>query len=187
MLPCHVSITPVPSWKQDRREQEFVRRASGKASIVAALLLPSTTQWGQRERERERHRGQADTWRQTRRRGITKFAGAALLPWTQAAKHAAVLTVGTQVSKTASKAGLRKISLWLVRWEGGAEDVCCISFGKYRLHVWSGFIRLLVKAMTQNASCQLVWVHSTSPKDGGDSQKENCSSALTATRTKAWG
>lgn len=53
MLPCHVSITPVPSWKQDRREQEFVRRASGKASIVAALLLPSTTQWGQRERERE--------------------------------------------------------------------------------------------------------------------------------------
>lgn len=37
----------------------------------------------------------------------------------------------------------------------GKEDVCCILFGKYRLHVWSGFIRLLVEAMAQKASANL--------------------------------
>lgn len=38
------------------------------------------------------------------------------------------------------------------------EDVCSILFGKYRLHVWSGFIRLLVDAMAQKLVWQRVWV-----------------------------
>lgn len=98
--------------KAGQTGQEFVRRASGKASVVAALLLPSTTQWGQSERAP----WPADTWRQTHRRGITKFAGTALLlePISQTYSWP---DRGYTVSKTASKAILRKISLWLVRWE----------------------------------------------------------------------
>lgn len=38
------------------------------------------------------------------------------------------------------------------------EDVCCISSAKYRLHVWSGFIRLFGKvAATQTASASSLF------------------------------
>lgn len=93
--------------------QEFVRRASGKASALAALLLPSTTQWGQREGAP----WPADAWRQTHRRRITEFAGTALLPEPSSQTYGWP-DRGYAVSKTASKAMIRKISLWLVRWEG---------------------------------------------------------------------
>lgn len=55
----------------------------------------------------------------------------------------------------ASNAVVRKISLWLVRWEGGGEDVCCILPGKYRLRVWSGFIGLSVGAMAEKVFADL--------------------------------
>ena len=91
--------------------QEFVGKAFGKASVLAALLLPSTTQWGQRETAPR----PPDAWRQTHRRGgITESAGAALLaePRSQTCSRP---DRRYTVSRMASKAVLRKISLWLVR------------------------------------------------------------------------
>lgn len=46
------------------------------------------------------------------------------------------------------------------------EDVCCVLFGKYRLHVWSGSIRLFGDAMAQNASASLFGLPQHRPKDG---------------------
>lgn len=39
------------------------------------------------------------------------------------------------------------------------EDVCCISCGKYRLHVWPGFIRFLAEAVTRNAFTDFGFSH----------------------------
>lgn len=58
----------------------------------------------------------ADAWRQTHRRRITEFAGAALLPEAGSQTYSWP-DRGHAVSKTPSKAMIRKISLWLVRWE----------------------------------------------------------------------
>lgn len=58
----------------------------------------------------------ADAWRQTHRRRITEFAGAALLPGASSQTYSWP-DRGHAVSKTPSKAMIRKISLWLVRWE----------------------------------------------------------------------
>lgn len=101
-----------PVESQDRQGRNLLvewRRASG----LAALLLPSTTQWGQRERAP----WPPDSWRQTHRRGITESAGTALLlePRSQTCS---LPDRGYVVSKMASKAIICKISLWLVRWEG---------------------------------------------------------------------
>lgn len=48
---------------------------------------------------------------------ITEFAGAALLPRAGGQTHGWAPTVGTQSAKRHQKAVIRKISLWLVRWE----------------------------------------------------------------------
>lgn len=115
---CRRAMSPsclFPSRKPDRQGRNLwvERLVSGKASVVAALLLPSTTQWGQRERAP----WPPDTWRQKHRHGITESAGTALLP-EPSSQTCSRPDRGYVVSKTASKAVLRKISLWLVRWEG---------------------------------------------------------------------
>lgn len=86
---------------------------SGKASAPAALLLPSTTQWGQRVGAAAGRQTHDDKHIDAR---ITGFAGAALLPPASSQTHGWA-DRGHAVSKTPSKAVIRKISLWLVRWE----------------------------------------------------------------------
>lgn len=92
------------------------RRVSGSGRLV--ITFHYTVRSGkERETERERAPRPPDTWRQTHRRGITESAGTALLP-EPSGQTCSRPDRGYLVSKTASKAVLRKISLWLVRWEG---------------------------------------------------------------------
>lgn len=153
-FPGHVAV---PCHHQDGSQlkavqtgQEFVRRASGKASAVAALLLPSTTRWGQRERKP----WPADTWRQTHRLGITKFAGAALLPWTQQ-PNIQLAWPWVRSQQNGIKSHPPQNIIMACKMRRAKEDVCCISCGKYRLHVWPGFIRVLAETMTQNSFTSL--------------------------------
>lgn len=83
-----------------------------------------------------------------------------------AAKRASRPGHGHIVSKTPWKDSLRKISLWLCKMRREREDVCSISSGKYRLHVWSGFIRLLVDGMGRKKKKNIcVLVGFLSPKE----------------------
>lgn len=163
MLPCHVSTMTAPNWKRGQTGQAFVGRVAAnsvKASVLAALLLPSTTQWGQSNRAP----WPPDTWWQTHKTLDHRVCRHSTSPWTQEANmQSAWPWVRSQQNSIKSHPPQNIIMVCKMR--RGKEDVCCISFGKYRLHVWSGFIRLLVGAMAQKASAN-VFGFSTSPKDG---------------------
>lgn len=115
-LPCRLSVQPVPSWKAGQTGQGICGPsgggAFGKASMLAALLLPSTTQWGQGERCGHQTHDDKHT-----------DAGSPGLPAQHFFSEPRSQTCsrpdrGYTVSKMAPKAMLCKISLCLVRWEG---------------------------------------------------------------------
>lgn len=99
----------------------------------------------------------AETWRQTRRPGITESAGAALLSEPSGVNtQLASLWVHSQQNGIKSRPPQNIIMACKMR--RAKEDVCCISCGKYSLHVWPGFIRSLAEDAAPNAFANLVLV-----------------------------
>lgn len=125
--------------KLGQTAQEFVNQSPGKATAPAALLLLSSALC-------EVRASAVVTKDMT-----TKHADAGLpsLPAQQFFLASRSQTLVPAWPRARSQQNLHKISLWLGKMRREQEDVCSISFGKYRLHVWSGFIRLLVDGMAR--------------------------------------
>lgn len=127
-----------------------------KAGICAADLrrgLGIAFQYAANPKRGREPCGHGDMTTNAQGPGITESAGAALLSEPGGVNiQLASLWAHSQQNGTESRP-LKNI-IMACKMRRAKEDVCCISCGKYSLHVWSGFIRPLTEDTVQKTFCR---------------------------------
>lgn len=150
MLPCRATIVTVPSWRRYRQGRNLCGGPLARPrQRLPCYYLPLHGE----VRERESH-GQQTHDDKHIDSGSPSLPAQHFFPWTQQ-PNIQLAWPWVRSQQNGIKSHPPQNIIMACKMRRAKEDVCCISCGKYRLHVWPGFIRFLAEAMTHNSFTSL--------------------------------